>query len=93
MTGKGDPMSSRVLPQFDLLTPQSIPEAVAMLAQLRPIAVIFSALFLAGIYVGADAMSRAVNIPNYIADVLVAVSLLSILVSTMLMRYKILWGK
>ncbi len=26
-------MSSRVLPQFDLLTPQSIPEAVAMLAQ------------------------------------------------------------
>ncbi len=67
--------------------------AVAMLAQLRPIAVIFSALFLAGIYVGADAMSRAVNIPNYIADVLVAVSLLSILVSTMLMRYKILWGK
>jgi CO/xanthine dehydrogenase FAD-binding subunit len=33
MTGKGDPMSSRVLPQFDLLTPQSIPEAVDMLAQ------------------------------------------------------------
>lgn len=67
--------------------------AVAMLAQLRPIAVIFSALFLAGIYVGADAMSRAVNIPNYIADILVAVSLLSILVSTMLSRHKIIWGK
>jgi CO/xanthine dehydrogenase FAD-binding subunit len=30
---KGGPMSSRVLPQFDLLTPQSIPEAVDMLAQ------------------------------------------------------------
>lgn len=65
--------------------------AVAMLAQLRPIPVIFSGLFLAGIYVGADSMSRAVNIPNYIADVLVAVSLLSILVSSMLMRYKIVW--
>jgi ABC-type uncharacterized transport system permease subunit len=67
--------------------------AVAMLAQLNPIAVIFSALFLAGIYVGADAMSRAVEIPNYIADVLVAVSLLSILVSSMLTRYKIVRGK
>lgn len=67
--------------------------AVAMLAQLRPIGVILSALFMAGIYVGADAMSRAVNIPNYIADILVAVSLLSILVSSMLSRYKIVWGK
>ena len=67
--------------------------AVAMLAQLRPIGVILSALFMAGIYVGADAMSRAVNIPNYIADILVAVSLLSILVSSMLSRYRIVWGK
>ncbi len=66
--------------------------AVAMLAQLKPIPVIISALFMAGIYVGADAMSRAVNIPNYIADILVAVSLLSILVSSMLSRYKIVWG-
>ncbi len=65
--------------------------AVAMLAQLRPIGVIFSAIFLAGIYVGADAMSRAVDIPNYIADVLVSVSLLAILVSTMLTRYRIIW--
>lgn len=67
--------------------------AVAMLAQLNPIGVIFSAIFLAGIYVGADAMSRAVEIPNYIADVLVAVSLLAMLVSAMLSRYTISWGK
>ena len=67
--------------------------AVAMLAQLHPIGVVFSAIFLAVVYVGADAMSRAVNIPTYIADVLVAVSLLSILVSSMLTRYRIIWGK
>lgn len=67
--------------------------AVAMLAQLRPIAVIFSAIFMAGVYVGADAMSRSVDIPNYIADVLVAVSLLAILVSGALARYKIVWGR
>ncbi len=67
--------------------------AVAMLAQLKPIGVIFSAIFMAGVYVGADAMSRTVDIPNYIADVLVAVSLLAILVSGMLARYKIVWGR
>jgi len=67
--------------------------AVAMLAQLHPIGVIFSAIFLAVIYVGADAMSRSVGIPNYIADLLVAISLLSILVGTMLTRYRMVWGK
>ena len=65
--------------------------AVAMLAQLRPLAVIPAAIFLASVYVGADAMSRAVNIPTYIADVLVSVSLLAILVSNMLTRYRIIW--
>ncbi len=65
--------------------------AVAMLAQLHPIGVIPAALFLSAVYVGADAMSRAVNIPTYIADVLVGVSVLAILVSVMLTRYKIRW--
>lgn len=65
--------------------------AVAMLAQLRPLAVIPAAIFLASVYVGADAMSRAVNIPTYIADVLVSVSLLAILVSNMLSHYRIIW--
>jgi ABC-type uncharacterized transport system permease subunit len=34
-------------------------------------------------------MSRAVNIPTYIADVLVGVSVLAILVCVMLTQYKI----
>jgi simple sugar transport system permease protein len=55
--------------------------------------VIVSAIFLASIYVGADAMSRTVNIPNYIADILVAISLLSVLVGSMLARFRIVWGK
>jgi len=63
--------------------------AVAMLANLHPLGVIASAIFLAGIYVGADSMSRAINIPNYIADVLVAVSVLAVLVSLMLTHYRI----
>ena len=63
--------------------------AVAMLANLHPIGVILSAVFLAGIYVGADSMSRAVNIPTYIADVLVASSVLAVLVSLMLVRFRV----
>ncbi len=63
--------------------------AVAMLANLHPLGVIASAIFLAGIYVGADSMSRAVNIPNYIADVMVAVSVLAVLVSLMLSQYRV----
>ena len=65
--------------------------AVAMLAQLHPLAVIPSAIFLSGIYVGADSMSRAVNIPAYIADVIVGVSVLAILVTVMLANYRIRW--
>ncbi|MDH5354677.1 MAG: ABC transporter permease [Gammaproteobacteria bacterium] len=67
--------------------------AVAMLAQLHPLAVIPAALFLSAVYVGADSMSRAVNIPTYIADVLVGVSVLAILVSVMLTQYRIKWRK
>jgi len=65
--------------------------AVAMLANLHPIGVILSAIFLAGIYVGSDSMSRAVNIPTYIADVMVALSVLSVLVSLMLVQYRVRW--
>jgi len=65
--------------------------AVAMLAQLHPLAVIPASLFLSAVYVGADAMSRAVAIPTYIADVLVGVSVLCVLVSVMLTKFKIRW--
>jgi ABC-type uncharacterized transport system permease subunit len=41
---------------------------VAMLAMLNPLGVIAAAIFVAGIFVGADAMSRSANVPSYIAD-------------------------
>lgn len=63
--------------------------AVAMLANLHPLGVIASAIFLAGIYVGADSMGRAMNIPIYIADVMVAVSVLAVLVSLMLTQFRV----
>jgi simple sugar transport system permease protein len=66
--------------------------AVAMLAQLHPLGVIVSALFLSAIFVGAGFMSRAVEIPTYIADVLVATSLLMVLLSVMLVRFRLRRG-
>ena len=42
--------------------------------------------------VGADSMSRAVGVPTFLADVIVAVSLLSMLVATMLARYRVRWS-
>ena len=65
--------------------------AVAMLANLNPIGVIFSGVFLASIYVGADAMSRAMNVPTYLADVIVALTVLCILLSLVFVHYKILF--
>ena len=64
---------------------------VAMLAQLHPLGVIGSAFFVACIFVGADAMSRSVGVPNYIADVVVATSLLCMLVSMLQVKYRIRW--
>ena len=62
---------------------------VAMLAALHPIGVIGAALFAATLFVGADGMSRAVGIPSYIADVTVALSLLSMLIALFFTRYRI----
>ncbi len=62
---------------------------IAMLASLNPLGVVLAALFVAGVIVGADSMSRAINVPSYLADVIVAISLLSMLVATMLTRYKV----
>ncbi|MBK1613390.1 ABC transporter permease [Rubrivivax gelatinosus] len=62
---------------------------IAMLAMLNPLAVVAAAIFVAGMLVGADSMSRAVAVPTYIADVIVAVSLLAVLVATMLAQYRI----
>ncbi len=64
---------------------------VAMLAALHPLGVIASALFVAAIYIGADSMSRAINISNYIADVTTAVCLLSVLVAMFLTTFRVRW--
>ncbi len=52
---------------------------VAMLAALHPLGVVLSALFVAVISIGADSMSRSLNISNYISEVATAISLLALL--------------
>ncbi len=66
---------------------------IAMLAALNPLGVVAAAVFIAGVLVGADSMSRAVNVPTYIADVIVAVSLLSMLVASLLVNGRIRFGR
>jgi len=62
---------------------------IAMLAMLNPLGVVAASVFVAGMLVGADSMSRAVTVPTYIADVIVAVSLIAMLVATLLTQYRI----
>ncbi len=62
---------------------------VAMLAGLNPLGVVLSAFFVAVVYNGADSMSRALAVSNYIADVITATALLAVLVSMLLTRYRI----
>lgn len=64
---------------------------IAMLAQLHPLGVVAAAVFVAGVLVGADSMSRSVGVPTYIADVIVAASLISVLVATLLAQYRLRW--
>ncbi len=62
---------------------------IAMLAMLNPLGVVAAAIFVAGMLVGADSMSRAVTVPTYIADVIVATALIAMLVATMLTQYRL----
>ena len=62
---------------------------VAMLALLHPLGVIFAALFVAGIFVGADSMSRAADVPTYLADIMLATALLLMVLAIMLTRFRI----
>ena len=62
---------------------------IAMLAALHPLGVLAASVFVAGVLVGADSMSRAVNVPTYIADVIVAASLISVLVATLFTQYRL----
>lgn len=63
---------------------------VAMLALLHPLGVIVAALFVAGIFVGADSMSRAADVPTYLADIMLATALLLMVLAIMLTRFRVM---
>jgi general nucleoside transport system permease protein len=65
---------------------------VAMLALLHPLGVILTAIFVAGIFVGSDAMSRAAGVPTYIADMLMATALLCMVLAILLTRVRVVRG-
>jgi simple sugar transport system permease protein len=65
---------------------------VAMLAVLNPLGVVVSAIFVAGVFVGADSMSRAAGVPSYIADILLATALLSMVAALKLTRFRVRRG-
>ncbi|GAA6178778.1 ABC transporter permease [Shimia sp. NS0008-38b] len=62
---------------------------VAMLAGLSPVGVVISALFIASVFVGADSMSRAMGVSSYLADLVVAMSLLCVLIGGFFARFKV----
>ncbi|WP_300550747.1 ABC transporter permease [Roseovarius sp.] len=62
---------------------------VAMLALLNPLAVVAAALFVAGIFVGADSMSRAIGVPTYLADIMLATALLLMVLAILLTRFRV----
>lgn len=64
---------------------------VAMLAGLSPIGTVLAAIFVAAVFVGADSMSRATGISNYLADLVVALSLLCALVGSFFLRFRLRW--
>ncbi|HET8734897.1 MAG TPA: ABC transporter permease [Anaeromyxobacteraceae bacterium] len=66
---------------------------IAMLAGLHPLGVVAASIFVAGVLVGADSMSRTVGVPNAIADVIVAVALLFMLVAGLLAQYRVRRGR
>jgi general nucleoside transport system permease protein len=65
---------------------------VAMLAQLSALGVVLAALYVAAVFVGADAMGRALGVPSYVADLIVATSLLTMLLAGLLTRYRVRLG-
>lgn len=62
---------------------------VAMLALLNPLGVVVAALFVAGIFVGADSMSRAAGVPTYLADIMLSTALLLMVLAIMLTRFRV----
>jgi len=66
---------------------------VAMLAMLNPLGVVASAVFLAAVFVGADSMGRALGVSTYIASLIVALSLVSMLVGQMFLTWRVRLGR
>lgn len=64
---------------------------IAMLAALNPIGVVAASVLVAGVLVGADSMSRAVGVPTYLSDVMVATSLIAVLVASAMTQYRLRW--
>lgn len=62
---------------------------VAMLALLHPLGVVLAALFVAAIFVGADSMSRAVGVPSYLADIMLASALLFMVLAILLTKFRL----
>jgi simple sugar transport system permease protein len=63
---------------------------VAMLAGLSPIGVVIAAVFIASVFVGADSMSRAMGVSSYLADLVVAMSLICVLIGGFIANYRII---
>lgn len=66
---------------------------VAMLAGLSPIGVVVAALYVAAVFVGADSMSRSINVSSYIANLVVALALLTVLLSGVILRFRLVWSR
>jgi len=66
---------------------------VAMLAGLSPIGVVIAAVFIASVFVGADTMSRAMGVSSFLADLVVALSLISVLIGGFVARFRIRFVK
>ena len=54
--------------------------------------VVAAAIFVAAMFVGADAMSRRAGVPNYIAHVMVATALLTMVVGMLFTRFRLRRG-
>ncbi len=64
---------------------------VAMLAATNPLGVLVAALFIAAVFVGADSMSRAIGVSSYLANLIVATSLLTMLLAGLTLRWRVRW--
>jgi len=62
---------------------------IAMLGNLHPVGVFFSALFFSIIIVGAQTMSRITGVPTYIADVIQGMALIIMLIAILFTEYKV----